>query len=291
MKNHPWERVKGYFIAKQYALEHRRNTHPADRGLSHLNILREFPLYRANMDGDYKTKARISANGIKNAIPLLRQLAATTGHPILKPANIETYAEDEASQTAANQLRDLFNSHGSDKSSLHNYHLLYGMILKNPSTTTAILEIGLGTNNVDVPSNMGVQGKPGASLRAWRSLCTNASIFGADIDTRVLFQEQRIQTFFLDQTSESSWDELGKQISRKFDLIIDDGLHAIDANIRTLMFGLKHVKPKGWIVIEDIPVEAQALWQVIGALLPAEQYASHLISARNAIVFAVQAQQ
>jgi hypothetical protein len=289
MKQHPWERLKGYFIAKKYAFEYSRNTHPSDRGVSHINVLRKFPLYRANMDGDYKTKARVLENSITNTIPLLRRLSASIGHQIVTPVDITTFAEDEASQTAANQLKDLFKAHGSDKSSLHNYHFLYGTILKNPSKITAILEIGLGTNNVDVPSNMGEQGKPGASLRAWKSFCTNAGIFGADIDRRVLFQEQRIQTFFIDQTDESTWDDLGKQVPDRFDLIIDDGLHAIDANIQTLIFGLKHVKPKGWIVIEDIPEEAQALWQVIGALLPVEQYASHLISARNAVVFAVQA--
>ena len=278
-------------MPKKYALEYRRNTHPSDRGLSHINVLREFPLYRANMDGDYKTKARVLESAINNTVPLLGRLSATIGHPIVEPVDIKTCAIDEASQAAANQLKDLFNTHGSDKSSLHNYHFLYGIILKNPSEITAILEIGLGTNNVDVPSNMGAQGKPGASLRAWRSFCSNASIFGADIDRRVLFQEQRIQTFFIDQTNESTWNDLDKQLPDRFDLIIDDGLHAIDANIQTLIFGLRHIKPRGWIVIEDIPEEAQEFWKVIGAMLPADQYVSHLISARNAIVFAVQAQQ
>ena len=54
-----------------------------------------------------------------------------------------------------------------------------------------IFEVGLGTNNVDVPSNMGKDGKPGASLRAWRDYFPNA-----DIDTRILFKEDKIQTFY-----------------------------------------------------------------------------------------------
>ena len=31
-----------------------------------------------------------------------------------------------------------------------------------------VLELGLGSNNPDVPSNMGVFGVPGASHRGWR---------------------------------------------------------------------------------------------------------------------------
>jgi len=245
-------------------------------------------MYRANMDGDYKTKAEVASNGIKALIPLLGQLAATSGHPLPEPINIEAFGKNNASQATVNKLEELFNLHGSDKSTLHDYHKFYGTVLKEPTTVTSILEIGLGSNNVEVPSNMGVNGKPGASLRAWKAFCPNASIFGADIDTRILFREERIQTFYVDQTDETTFARLGSQIPKQLDLIIDDGLHAVDANVQTLIFSLNHVKIHGWIVIEDIPEEAQPLWQVIGALLPPNRYRSHLIKARNALIFAVQ---
>ena len=69
-----------------------------------------------------------------------------------------------------------------------------------------LLEIGLGSNNTDLVSSMGKEGKPGASLRAFRDFCINAEVIGADIDKRILFKEDRIKTFYVDQTNNSSLD-------------------------------------------------------------------------------------
>ena len=69
-----------------------------------------------------------------------------------------------------------------------------------------ILEIGLGTNNVDVVSNMGRDGIPGASLRAFRDYLINSKIYGADIDKSILFSEERIETYFVDQTNDTSFE-------------------------------------------------------------------------------------
>jgi len=81
----------------------------------------------------------------------------------------------------------------------------------------------------------------------------NAEIIGADIDSRVLFQTNRIRTFELDQTSSLSIENFKNQIGEAaFDLMIDDGLHTFDAaknlfeNIHSLL------KTNGIYVIEDI---------------------------------------
>ena len=71
-----------------------------------------------------------------------------------------------------------------------------------------IFEIGLGTNYKNIVSNMGINGKPGASLRAFRDYCPNASVFGADIDKRILFEEERIKTFYVDQTDPVTFDPI-----------------------------------------------------------------------------------
>ncbi|MDB9839765.1 hypothetical protein OAC57_05685 [Planktomarina temperata] len=63
-----------------------------------------------------------------------------------------------------------------------------------------IFEIGLGTNNVDIVSAMGTEGKPGASPRAFRDFWPEAQLIGADFDARILFSEDRIETYFVDQT-------------------------------------------------------------------------------------------
>lgn len=101
-----------------------------------------------------------------------------------------------------------------------------------------ILEIGIGTNNTDIISNMGKEGTQGASLRAFRDYFKSANIFGADFDKRILFKEKSISTMYVDQTDPESLDKLFIRINKKFDLIIDDGLHAIHTNLNTVIAGL-----------------------------------------------------
>jgi hypothetical protein len=128
---------------------------------------------------------------------------------------------------------------------------------------------------------------PGASLRAFREYLPNATIFGADIDKRILFQEVRIQTYFVDQTDLDSLEALGKNLPDFIDLIVDDGLHSPNANLAVLAFGLQRLKNRGWLVIEDIPERAVPFWEVVAALLP-DRFPCKLVRAEGALVFAVQ---
>jgi len=192
----------------------------------------------------------------------------------------------ENATIAADRLEQLFRRYGSDKE-VHSYQYIYGPILKNFDLITAVLEFGLGTNNTDVVSNMGRLGKPGASLRAFRDFLPNAEIYGADIDQRILFREERITTFFVDQTDPSSFEQLRQNVGTDFDLIIDDGLHSPNANLSVLVFGLSRLKQGGWIVIEDINRIALPLWQVVATLLPTE-FNPYIVEGRVHLAFAVQ---
>ena len=58
---------------------------------------------------------------------------------------------------------------------------------------------------------MGPKGKPGASVRAFRDYFTKAQIFGADIDSEILFSEKRIKTYEVDQCSIDSMEKLFKK--------------------------------------------------------------------------------
>jgi len=73
-------------------------------------------------------------------------------------------------------------------------------------------------------------------------------------------------------------------------LVIDDGIHTVDANIDALAFGLSKIKVGGCVVIEDIGQAAAPLWQVIGALLP-EKYVATLLSARGGMLFVARRMQ
>ena len=134
------------------------------------------------------------------------------------------------------ELKNLMDLYGSDKGGKtghHNFAFYYSEIFNDKKNKIKnFLEIGLGTNNINLASNMGKDGKPLASLRAWRDYFQNAQIYGADIDKDILMNEERIITFYVDQTNSKSISEMFKNIGvKKFDVILEDGLHEYNANI------------------------------------------------------------
>jgi SAM-dependent methyltransferase len=160
-------------------------------------------------------------------------------------------------------------------------------ILREPAKVARILEIGMGTNNKDVVSHMGSRGQPGASLRAFRDFLPNANVYGADFDKRILFNEGRIETYFVDQNDPETLSYLSNTLPEDFDLIIDDGLHAPHANIAVLTMALPKLKSGGWFLIEDIADEAVPVWQVVSHMMQ-QDYSAHIVQALGSIVFAVQ---
>ena len=97
---------------------------------------------------------------------------------------------------------------GSDKGlGYHNYTTVYSTLFsKYRDHALLIFELGIGTTNPQFASNMGVNshmganGRPGVSLRGWHELFPNALVYGADIDRDVLFEEDRIKTFYCDHS-------------------------------------------------------------------------------------------
>jgi hypothetical protein len=219
----------------------------------------------------------------RDTLPLLARLAEATGGRQAPTLAAPDFPATDAERAAAERLKSLLDRHGSDKATLHNYHHVYGAILTRLGEVGATLEIGMGTNHEDAVSHMGAAGRPGASLRAFAEFLPEARIHGADVDRRILFQEGRIRTFFVDQTDPASFAEL--EALEMFDLVIDDGLHAPNANLAVLLFALRRVKPGGWLVIEDVPERALPLWRVVAALLPAAWECS-LVRCTESFIFA-----
>ena len=152
--------------------------------------------------------------------------------------------------------------YGSDKGHMncgygwHNYSIVYNKLFESLfDKPLRIFEIGLGSINPAVPSNMGAQGKPGASLLGWRDLFPNSLIFGADIDPATIFQAERIKTFVCDQTSEVAVREMwnkNPELDANFDIIIDDALHTFSANQSFFKSSIHKLKKGGYFIIEDI---------------------------------------
>lgn len=172
---------------------------------------------------------------------------------VKKNLNLSYLSHSNASQ----ELKRLMDYYGSDKggkNNHHNYAQYYSLIFGNQKKNIKnFLEIGLGSNNVKVPSNMGKDGKPLASLRAWRDFFINANIYGADVDKRILKDENRIKTFYVDQTNPDTIKSMFEKIGiEKFDIILEDGLHEYNANICFFENSIKHLAVDGIYIIEDV---------------------------------------
>ena len=191
----------------------------------------------------------------------------------------------EKQLAVSNDLGNLFLQYGSDKSTTHNYHLIYGSILSLISENPRILEIGLGSNDPSIASNMGIHGKPGASLRAFKKYKPSSIIDGADIDSTIKVEECRV--FHIDQTVPESFGVINGKGEPFYDLIIDDGLHSPDANLYTLEFALGSISNNGFIVIEDINESSLFIWKSLQYYLKATHFNSYLIKTRAAWVFLV----
>jgi len=166
-----------------------------------------------------------------------------------------------------NSLTKLCEFYKSDKGSInhkkgiwgwtaHTYSNYYYSLFNHfKDDVKLVFECGLGTNNPDFQSNMTVNGMPGASLRVWRDYFKNAQIYGADIDKDILFQEDRIKTYYVDQLNTPSIENMWKNIGiNNFDIIIDDGLHTTDANINLFINSFNKLKKNGIYIIEDVHI-------------------------------------
>jgi hypothetical protein len=149
------------------------------------------------------------------------------------------------------------NFYGSDKggrNNHHNYSDYYSELFFNQRKRIKnFLEIGLGTNDISMASNMGKEGIPLASLKAWRDYFENANIYGADIDKNILKNDTRIKTFFVDQTNPETIKLMFEKIGvNKFDIILEDGLHEYSANICFFENSIDFLSDDGIYIIEDV---------------------------------------
>jgi hypothetical protein len=159
----------------------------------------------------------------------------------------------------------LMSQYGSDKAlGRHNYTTIYDTLFEGRHhSTTAVFEMGIGTTNLNFAANMGADGHPSASLKAWRDFFPNAHIFAADIDRDVLQQAPRITTMYCDQLSKDAIAELWDQPVTKnllFDVIVDDGLHTYAAGTFFLEHSIHKLKPDGIYIVEDVARRTKEQW-------------------------------
>jgi hypothetical protein len=128
----------------------------------------------------------------------------------------------------------------------HTYTPVYDKLLRDKKVTN-FLEIGIG--NVPLMGFCGPEYSPGASLRMWRDYFPEATIYGCDIESSVLFEEDRIKTFWVDQSSTKELETCVPDI--QYDVILDDGSHIFE-HMKTSFDALwPRVAPGGLYIIED----------------------------------------
>ena len=164
-------------------------------------------------------------------------------------------------------INNLCDTYGSDKGEVssnsnpydwisHNYADFYNLIFGlRRNDVRSVVECGLGTDNPNITSSMGVNGKPGASLRVWRDYFPNADVIGCDIDGDVLFNENRIKTFQCDQTSNNSIQNFlndAELFDGSVDIIVDDGLHEFFAGKCFFENMIRCLRTDGVYMIEDV---------------------------------------
>ena len=248
----------------------------SSRSKTSLNILTTFSTFKPHGNQSYKSFVPLVIKNINELLPKLSKLSQFE-----KQVDVESFTkffeknEKSNSKQIINLLGNKFNDYGSDKE-MNQYHFIYSCLLNNLDEEYEILEIGLGTNNPEIISSMGKNGKPGASLRAFRDVYSKSSIFGADYDRKILFSEERIKTVYIDQNKPKTFENIKKITVKKFDLIIDDGLHYQLSNINTLLFSLDNLKLNGYLVIEDIGVWTLDTWKIIINLIP-EKFTAQII--------------
>ncbi|MDO9526079.1 MAG: hypothetical protein Q7J57_11195 [Gemmobacter sp.] len=267
------------------ALHHRlKNALKATAGMRMVSFF-DFDLFAPYSRGPNRQKTDHAILGAQIIFPMMAEFADRQGISLLPVVSAENFGAD--TRDTAMALKILLDQHGSDKANKHNYHFVLGRILHQRDAIKGVLEVGLGSNNPKIVSNMTVHGKPGASVRAFRDFLPQAHVYGADYDRGALFTEDRLTTYHVDQTDPHSFDALGAAITHDLDLVIDDGLHSPTANLTTLEFGLSRLALGGWVVVEDINPLAVPLWQMVALLLNA-RYSPHLIQCTKNPIFAVQ---
>lgn len=131
-----------------------------------------------------------------------------------------------------NQINNII----SDKGTVHSYIEVYSDLFKNQTENIDLLEIGVND---------------GDSMKLWSNYFFNSNIIGIDIDLRKLkYPQNGFKAYQADGTNKEQLDFLLG--SQKFDIIIDDGSHILEHQLKSFEILFDRLKDDGIYIIEDI---------------------------------------
>jgi hypothetical protein len=155
-------------------------------------------------------------------------------------------------------LAKLFGKWGTDKAFGYYPGVYECLFRQRRGEIRAILEIGIGTMLPGVHSSMvdyaGPGYRPGGSLRAWRDYFEQAIVCGLDVQPDTQFDgEARIVTRLCNSTDASDVRQLMRgDFPNQFDIIIDDGSHYADDQLKTMFNMFPFVAEGGVYIVEDL---------------------------------------
>jgi predicted O-methyltransferase YrrM len=137
-------------------------------------------------------------------------------------------------------LTEIASSNSSDKERNHKYFSLFyeSELTKYENQPISLLEIGI---------------YHGDSLLIWKNFFKNCNIVGVDIEDNItsenkkLLKSKNIQLYFNDAYVKDFSDKLGQ-----FDILIDDGPHTEESQLKFLELYCDKIKKDGVLIIEDI---------------------------------------
>lgn len=143
-------------------------------------------------------------------------------------------------------MQDLGTRHHTDKMKPFLFHHGYGYLDEYERYTAgrrdgirSVLEIGV---------------KAGNSLPVWRDFYPNALVWGIDVNEscRRLDFGERVRVRIGHQEDEEFLRSLITEAGGGFDVVIDDGSHLVEHQLRSLAVLLPVVRPLGIYAIEDL---------------------------------------
>jgi trans-aconitate methyltransferase len=142
-------------------------------------------------------------------------------------------------------MSTIMNEYGTDKDQHHRYAATYELLFP---AADELLTGKVGRLQVTHVLEVGIA--DGRSMLAWREIFPAALIVGMDREPCSCERGPRLEFHQGDQRSRA--DCLRAAGGRKFDLIVEDASHQLDANLLTLFFLWPWVKPGGCYVIEEM---------------------------------------
>ena len=138
-----------------------------------------------------------------------------------------------------NDLEKLGLEYGTDKIGKHNYLPYYFNLFKERrNEVKKVLEIGVGE---------------GASLNMWRDFFPNAMIYGIDNEPKRMLNLDRELVYFGDQKIKGCIENIiDFHIGSNLDLVIDDGSHDPEDQVRSCLEAMLILKKGAIYVIEDV---------------------------------------